>query len=243
MPTSRQRLFAWGVHAFTLSGLACATLATLALMDRNIKAMWLWLGIALIVDAVDGTLARKARVKEVIPWFDGGIVDIVVDYLTWTFIPAAFMYTMLPLGPRPVALALIVLVLVSSMFCYANEEWKSTDYYFVGFPAAWNIVAVIMYILGTGAVLNIVATVVLAVLTLTPTYYTHPFRVRRMMAVNIAAISVWIASVAYLVAVAPARPAWALAAFWVTGGWFLLTCAWRTVTGADRPRRPVHADL
>ena len=76
--------------------------------------------------------------------------------------------------------------------------------------------------------------VVLAVLTLTPTYYTHPLRVKKFMAVNIVAITVWIAATAYLVALVPDRPLWAVLAFWVSGGWFVVTCAWRTFAGADR---------
>lgn len=231
MPTFSQRLTAWAVHAFTLSGLAFALLAILALFEGQITLMWLWLGIAMLVDAVDGTLARKARVKDVVPWFDGGIVDIAVDYLTWTFIPALFMYLYLPLGPGALAMVLTVLVLVSSMFCYANENWKSTDYYFVGFPAAWNVVAVVMYVLGTGALFNVLATLFLVVLTLTPTYYTHPFRVRKNMALNIASILLWVLATAGLVALAPERPIWLLAIFWVSGGWFVATCMWRTFTG------------
>lgn len=235
MPTVQQRTVAWLVHAFTLTGLAWAVLALLSLIEGDYLSMWLWLGLALVVDGIDGTMARAARVKEVIPWFDGGIVDIAVDYLTWTFIPALFMYLALPLGPKPVALGLVILILVSSMFCYANEQWKSSDYYFVGFPAAWNIVAVTMYILGTGALFNSIAVLVLAVLTLTPTYYTHPFRVKRFMAVNISAIALWIVSTAALVALAPVRPLWLMIAFWVSGGWFVITCLWRTLRGSERP--------
>lgn len=231
MHFTREQLIAWSVHAFTLSGLVFACLATLSMMDGDVKWMWLWLGVAMIIDAVDGTFARRARVKEVLPWFDGGIVDIAVDYLTWTFLPAVFMYLYLPLGPKPLAMAMMVLVVVSSMFCYANENWKSTDYYFVGFPAAWNIVAVILYILQTGATANVLITVVLAVLTLVPTYYTHPFRVKKMMALNIATITVWIASVAVLVAIYPAGPLWVWIAFWVSGLWFMITGAIRTVRG------------
>lgn len=234
MPSAKHHLAAWLVHAFTLSGLAWATLATLALVEGDYRMMWLWLGTALIVDALDGTLARAARVKEVIPWFDGGIVDIAVDYLTWTFIPALFMFLALPLGPKPLASVLLIVILISSMFCYANEHWKSSDFYFVGFPAAWNVAAVIMYVLKTSAAVNVIAIAILAILTLTPTYYTHPFRVRKLMALNIAAISVWIASTAALVVILPERPVWLLVAFWISGGWFIVTCAWRTIVGADR---------
>lgn len=227
----KKRATAWAVHAFTLSGLIFASLATLAIIENSPKMMWLWLGIAMAVDAVDGTFARRARVKEIIPWFNGGIVDIAVDYLTWTFLPAVFMYLFLPLGPKPLAMVIMILVLVSSMFCYANENWKSTDFYFVGFPAAWNIVAVILWIVQTGAVFNVLVTVILAVLTLVPTYYTHPFRVKKMMAVNIATITLWILSTAVLVAVYPKGNTGAWFVFWITGAWFMITGIIRTVNG------------
>ncbi|WP_124053830.1 CDP-alcohol phosphatidyltransferase family protein [Arcanobacterium ihumii] len=231
--TSFQRLIAWGVHSFTLSGLVFACLATLSLIDREIEWMWFWLGIAMVIDALDGTLARKARVKEFVDWFDGGIVDIAIDYLTWTFIPAVFMYLYLPLGPKPLAMALMILIVVSSMFCYANKQWKSTDFYFVGFPAAWNIVAVIFYVLETGWLFNASVTIILAILTLVPTHYTHPFRVKKLMAFNITAITIWIMSVATMVAIYPQKPVWLLVLFWASGAWFMLTGILRTILGQD----------
>ena len=102
---ARARVAAWAVHILTMSGLVWASLAMLATIHphREFAWMWFWLLVALVVDGVDGTLARRAKVSEIIPWFDGGIVDIVVDYLTWTFIPAVFMYVALPMGPRQVA--------------------------------------------------------------------------------------------------------------------------------------------
>ena len=169
-------LSAWGVHTLTMSGLVFACLAMLSLIHGEIGWMWAWLAVALVVDGVDGTFARHARVKEVVPWFDGDVLDIVVDYLTWTFVPALFMYLRLPMGPRPVASALLAVILTTSMFCYANEGEKSTDNYFVGFPAAWNIAAVMLWVLATPGWLNIAVTIVLAVLTLVPTHYVHPAR-------------------------------------------------------------------
>lgn len=233
------RFKAWLVHIFTMTGLALATLATLALIEGRIDFMWLYLGLAMLIDGVDGTLARKARVKEVLPWFDGGILDILIDYITWTFIPAIFMYIHLPMGPKPLAGILIVLVLTSSTLCYANEHWKSVDYYFYGFPAAWNIVAVILYILQLSAPSNIAIVSLFIVLTIVPSYWTHPFRVKRFMAVNIAAILIWIITTAILIAEFPQRPLAAWIIFWVSGCWFMLSCAIRTITGPDRPRRGV----
>ncbi|OFL71008.1 phosphatidylcholine synthase [Corynebacterium sp. HMSC063G05] len=191
---------AWAVHAFTLTGLVWATLAAVALLEGRPHWMWLWLGIALVVDGVDGNMARKHHIKEVVPWFNGAVVDNIVDYLTWTAIPAAFMVMYLPLGPRPLAIALIILVLVSSMFCYANEAAKSGDYYFVGFPAAWNIVAVLLWVWNAPMAVCISAIFIFSAMTLVPLHYTHPFRVERGRIANIAATFIWIVSTGMLIA-------------------------------------------
>lgn len=204
--STEDRAKAWAVHAFTLTGLVWATLAAVALADGQPHWMWLWLGIALVVDGVDGNLARKFRVKEVVPWFNGTVVDHVVDYLTWTAIPAAFMVAYLPLGPRPLAVFLAVVVLVSSMFCYANEAAKSRDNYFVGFPAAWNIVAVLLWVWNAPMAVCVTAIVLFSAMTLVPLYYTHPFRVERGKAGNIAATFVWIATTGVLIAIEPSTP-------------------------------------
>ncbi|MDC4232296.1 phosphatidylcholine synthase [Actinomyces sp. B33] len=229
--TLPQRAVAWVVHLFTLSGIAWAALATISLINGDIAAMWAWLGVALVVDGVDGTLARRARVGEAVPWFDGSVLDIVIDYLTWTFLPALFMYLYLPLGPTPVALTMFVLILASSIFCYANAGEKSVDNYFVGFPAAWNVVAVIMYVLQTSGTVNIVMTIAMAALTLVPLHYTHPMRCSRFRSVTLVAVVAWIASTGVLVALVPAQPLWALVVFWVSGGWFVATCLIRSFTG------------
>ena len=237
---ARARVAAWAVHILTMSGLVWASLAMLATINphRKITWMWVWLLVALVVDGVDGTLARRARVSEIIPWFDGGIVDIVVDYLTWTFIPAVFMYVALPMGGKPVAGLLMALILSSSMFCYANKQWKSTDYYFVGFPAAWNIVALMFYVLQTPAVINIIVTLVFVVLTLVPTHYAHPARVKRFRALNIGAVVVWFLATCWLVAIYPQRPLSLVAVIVVSGGWFLLAGVLRSLRGAESEARP-----
>ncbi len=235
---ARIRAAAWAVHILTMSGLVWASLAMLATIHREFTWMWVWLLVALVVDGVDGTLARRAKVSEVIPWFDGSIVDIVVDYLTWTFIPAVFMYVGLDMGPKPVAGLLMALILTSSMFCYANKQWKSTDYYFVGFPAAWNIVALMFYVLGTPAIVNIIVTLVLAVLTLVPTHYVHPARVKRFRTLNIAAVALWFLATCWLVAIYPERPLSTVAVIVVCGGWVLLAGFLRSIRGAELVTEP-----
>lgn len=228
---------AWGVHAFTLSGIVWACLAIIALFQGEIALMWLWLGIALIVDSVDGSLARKANVKKHAPGFDGTVLDVMVDYLTWTFIPALFMLLYIPFGADWLAIAAFLLICVSSAFCYCNVSLKTSDNYFMGFPAAWNIVAVAVWLLGTGPVFNSVVTVLLSVLTVAPLAFVHPFRVARLMPLNIIASLGWVASTAALVVTYPERNWMLETVWWASGGWLLVISGIRTVQGLIEQRR------
>ena len=221
--------FAWLVHLFTITGVIWACLAAVALFHGQLKQMWLWLGIALIVDGLDGTLARKAAVKIYAPSFDGTALDVLVDYLTWTFIPALFMYLYLPFGADWVGLAMFILICTSSVFCYCNVSLKTADYYFMGLPAAWNVVAVVAWIYGTGATFNIAAVVVLSILTVAPLTFVHPFRVTQLMPVNVATSFGWIGTTAVLVAQHPERQLLTEVLWWVCGGWLMLLSAYRTI--------------
>lgn len=236
---------AWMVHIFTGTGVFFAALAALALSQQNYKLMWLWLAICLVVDGIDGTFARMAQVKEIVPWFDGIALDLIIDYISWTFIPALFMYQELEFAPKAhsawVASLVLGAVLISSMFCYCNKAMKSRDNYFVGFPAAWNIVALYLYLLDGGWQLNLSVTVVLVILTLTPLKFCHPFRVRKMMWVNIVAVLVWFASIIALTVVFPIRPPIVWIAFWVSGLYFIGVGVVRTFVGEDYRPVPKYA--
>ena len=107
---------AWAVHALTLAGLLWVLLAARSLHAGDYKLMWLWLGVALITDALDGPLARKAQVTKVVPWFSGVMMDNVVDYMTWTFVPSIFMAQALELGPQPLPIVAALCALFSSSF-------------------------------------------------------------------------------------------------------------------------------
>ena len=230
MSSRRNRvLSAWAVHAFTLTGVIWATLALLALFDDDPKLMWLYLGIALVVDGVDGTLARKAEVRTYAPHFDGVILDSIIDYLTWTLIPALFLFRTGLLGEGALAVILLLLITVSSMFCYANTKMKTGDYYFLGFPAAWNVVALAIWLADAGTAVNAIIVVVLALLTWAPIAFVHPLRVARFRTLNIIATAVWILASAALVIAYPTGEPW-IAVVWVlSGAWVILTGIIRTV--------------
>lgn len=229
LPLKRVAL-AWATHAFTLTGAIWASLAIIALHQGHVKLMWLWLGIALIVDGVDGTFARAANVRKYAPNFDGATLDNIVDYLTWTFIPAAFMYMYVDFGSQLMAMLAMIFVCVSSLFCYCNLSLKTDDYYFMGFPAAWNVVAIIMWIFATGPVFNVVLTLVLGILTVAPLTFVHPFRVTWLRPLNIVAAAVWVGATAVMVALMPQIPLWLDLLWYVSGAWIMGISAVRTGT-------------
>ncbi len=221
------RLKAWGAHGFTATGVILAFLATLSLFDNQPKSCLLWLGLALLVDGVDGSLARKVNVKGVLPHFDGSVLDLVIDYLTYVFIPALFIYRYIPL-PDYTLLIGVSLVLVSSLFCFCNLNMKSNDNYFVGFPAAWNVVALCLYILSPAPWVCLLTIIVLSLLTLTRMKFLHPFRVRKFMPVNIVVTFVWLLCCMLLVINHPNNSPVVVATWLAMSAYFMGVCFWRT---------------
>ena len=140
-------------------------------------AALLWLAVALLVDGVDGSLARWARVKERAARVDGDTLDLVIDYLTYVFVPALFLWRA-ELIPPSLAPVLAAAILVSSLYVFARTDMKSDDGYFRGFPALWNLVAVYLFVVQPDPAIGATVVVVLVVLTFAPIHFVHPFRVR-----------------------------------------------------------------
>ena len=221
------RIKAWGAHGFTATGVVLAFLATLALLENSPKACLLWLGLALVVDGVDGSLARRVNVSTVLPSFDGSVLDLVIDYLTYVFIPALFIYRYIDL-PDFTHLFTVSVILVSSLFCFCNVNMKSKDNYFVGFPAAWNVVVLYFYILDVHPWITLGMIVALAALTLTQMKFLHPFRVRQFMPLNIVVTFVWMLSSALLILQYPVNQFWLLGLWWLASAYFVGMCLWRS---------------
>ncbi|MNT32177.1 Phosphatidylcholine synthase [compost metagenome] len=218
---------AWSVHAVTASGVILALLALLAVLDGRPQVCLLWLGAALLVDGLDGTLARKFDVKGVLPHFDGSTLDLVIDYLTYVFIPAIFVYRFIPLPEYSLLLAVGV-ILLSSLFCFCNLNMKSQDNYFVVFPAAWNVVIVYLYLLEFAPWLSLATILLLSGLTLSKMKFLHPFRVKQLMPLNIGVTLLWMAVSAVLIVQYPLNQAWLLLIWGLTSVYFVAICLWRT---------------
>ena len=129
---------AFGVHIFTASGTALALFALIAAVERAWPQMFLLLGAALLVDGVDGMFARRLDVAARLPRWSGDVLDLVVDYLTYVFIPA-FVVVWSDLLPGPLSVPCAIAILISGALYFADREMKTKDNFFRGFPAVWNV--------------------------------------------------------------------------------------------------------
>ena len=187
------RSAAWAVHLFTASGVVLALLAMIAVFEHRWTEAMLWLFAALIVDTVDGSFALAARVKQLAPRIDGDSLDLVIDYLTYVFIPVFFILEA-RLLPGPLALPLGAAILVSSLYVFARSDMKTDDGYFRGFPALWNLVALYLYAAQLRPSAGAVVVALLVVLTFAPIHVVHPLRVRDYKPWLLVLALVWAAS-------------------------------------------------
>jgi len=173
--------------------------------------MFFCLGIALFVDGIDGTIARRLNVAEMLPRWSGDVLDLVVDFVTYVFVPA-YAITMSGLLPELLSVPAGIAVVVTGALYFADRNMKTEDNYFRGFPTLWNAAAFYLFLLKPQPWLAAAAVAVLAVLTFVPFKFVHPFRVTRLRGVNIAAVLAWsgLATVALVNDLDPGP--------WVTGG-------------------------
>jgi phosphatidylcholine synthase len=190
---------AWSVHAFTTFGIVAGFLALVAVLKGDAFTAFVWLGVALFVDGVDGSLARKARVTEYTPNFDGASLDLVIDYFTYVAVPALMIYwfNMVPLdlffSGSTWSLVCAVIIMAVSCYTFANVGMKSSDYYFVGFPAIWNVVVLYFYLFNSGPIINFITIIALAILTFVPIKFVHPLRVTHWRKITIPMTILWAA--------------------------------------------------
>ncbi len=201
------RLGAASVHLLTASGAVLALLALGAAHRGDWQMMFVWLGAALVVDAVDGPLARALKIEALFPRFSGERLDLIVDYLTYVVVPAVALTeaTLLPEAGRLPAAALILL---SGLFHVATLNSKTEDGYFVGFPAIWNIVLLYLFALEPAPSVSLAIVAMFVLLTFVPFPAVHPFRVVRLRPLTCAVTALWAVAAAVAVANPFPSPLW-----------------------------------
>lgn len=182
---------------FTASGAVLSLLALDAVLRDDFREALIWLLVALAVDGVDGTLARRLRIADRLPRIDGAALDLVVDYLTFVLVPVLIMWRGGFLPPA-LALPLCSIVLVSSLYVFARRDMKTADGYFRGFPALWNVVAAYLVLMPLPAPVAAIIVSILALLTFAPIHVVHPFRTTDSRAIAVAAASLWVLATAVL---------------------------------------------
>jgi phosphatidylcholine synthase len=180
-----------------------ALMIVVAAIDGDaIRALWLGL-IALVIDGTDGMLARRLRVKQTIPWFDGARLDDIVDYLTYAFAPMVLLWTgdYLPSGWAGPVLAALPLLASSYQFCRVDA--KTDDHFFLGFPSYWNVLAFYVVVLDLGQAATGALLIACAVLVFIPVRYIYPSRTVAFRRVNLALTAGWLTAYAAILTQMP----------------------------------------
>jgi phosphatidylcholine synthase len=183
---------AWFAHLYTALGAVLALVATQAVFQADFRTAFLTLAAATFVDATDGWLARLLHVKQVLPGFDGGRLDDIVDYLTFVFVPVLLLEAA-GLLPQEWGLAVGAAVLLASGYGFAQADAKvvTSDHYFTGFPSYWNIVALYLYVWRLPAGVNAVLLLVLAALVFVPIRFVYPSRTVVLRTPTLALGAIW----------------------------------------------------
>ncbi len=185
------RLNALGVHLLTATGAILSMFAMLAAVEGKWSLMFLWLVVALVVDGVDGPLARKYDVKKNWPTYDGVLMDLIVDYLTYVFIPA---YALFKSGLLPgwTGWIAIIIIVYGSVIYFADTRMKTKDKSFAGFPACWNMVVLVLFATQPSQGVILATVVLLTVTMFTNLKFIHPVRTTRWYPVSLTVCTLWI---------------------------------------------------
>jgi phosphatidylcholine synthase len=189
------RVLAYGVHVLTALGAALGLLALQAVFTGDLAQAFAWLGVALVVDAVDGPLARRFAVESYAKRYDGVQLDLVVDFVTYVFVPAAMLLRPEVMA-QPYGLVAGLAVTLASALYFADTGMKTDDWWFRGFPAVWNIVVFYIAVFAPPAWLALAIILIATALMFLPVVFVHPVRVRRWRRLTMAMLGLWVIAAA-----------------------------------------------
>ncbi len=223
---------AWAVHLLTASGALWGLLTLIAVARKEWGVAFGWMTVALAVDAFDGMLARRARVKELLPGFDGVLLDNMLDYLNYVVVPAFLIYEAELLPPR-LAVAGAGAVCLASAYQFCQTEAKTDDHFFKGFPSYWNVLAFYLFLGGLDPRVNLAILTLLAILVFVPLKWIYPSRMSRWRGITIAATSLWGAMCIAMLAQFPDPAPWLLYASLGYVAYYILVSLYLTILAPD----------
>ncbi len=186
-----RRAFGLSVHVLTASGAATAVLALKAAIEGDFTMTFAWLGVALFIDGIDGTLARAARVTETAAYIDGVVLDLVVDFLTYVIVPVVALWRS-DLIPAPLSFWIGLVITVASALYFADSRMKTPDLWFRGFPAIFNVLALYLFIFRLPGLVNAALLLLATMLMFAPLVFVHPLRVERLRNVTVVVTMAWL---------------------------------------------------
>jgi phosphatidylcholine synthase len=190
----RHRLAGWLVHALTASGAYVGLLALLAIYDRKwVLAFWL-MAITILIDAVDGLFARWIKIKLAVPRIDGALLDNIVDFFTYTIVPAFFLLVT-PLVPETWRFPCVLFIVLSSCYQFTQIDAKTEDHFFKGFPSYWNIVVFYLFFWQMSPQLNLSILLLLSILSFVPIKYVYPSRLDYLADSNLLRFAMLLATI------------------------------------------------
>jgi phosphatidylcholine synthase len=204
-------MLAWSVHFYTALGVVLAFAATIAVFDGRYRAAFLVMVAATVIDATDGFLARRARVKDLTPLIDGARLDDIIDYSTFVFVPVLVLYHAGDLPPAW-GFAVASVVLVSSAYGFSASDAKTDDHFFTGFPSYWNIVALYLHAAGLPVEANAAILLVLSGLVFVRIGYVYPTRTPVLRGLTIGLSVVWSVMIVLMILALPHVPRFLLIA-------------------------------
>jgi len=196
-PETAHPRVAWAIHIFTAIGIIAGFLALLSALDGSPRMSLTWMTVAMVIDGLDGPIARKYEISAVLPHIDGHIGDLIIDYVTTVIAPAFFIHEF-DLLPKRFDLVGISLMLLTALYLFSNTHIQSTDNYFNGFPAMWNLVVNVLFVLQSPPNVNFAVVIVMSVFTIVPVKFIHPIRVRDFRKITIPVLVVWLGALLYL---------------------------------------------
>jgi phosphatidylcholine synthase len=230
-------ILAWLVHLYTALGAVIGLCTILAIDRADFRAAFFLMALAVVIDATDGALARAARVHEVLPGFDGTLLDDIVDYFNYVIVPCLFLLRA-NLLPPPDALWLSCLPLLASAYGFCQRDAKTADFFFLGFPSYWNIVAFYLYALETPPWVNAFTIIVLSVMIFVPIKYIYPSRAPRFRLQTNLLGALWGIVVLYAIYRLPAPPRALLFASLLYPAYYTALSLWLNVHSLAHEKPP-----
>jgi phosphatidylcholine synthase len=231
-----QRRQAWALHTFTALGIVAAMFAIRDVLTGHPDFAILWLLVTLLIDGVDGPIARHLMVSERVPKIDGYVMDLIIDYVTCVIAPAAFMYEFKVVPQNNWGIAALGFMVFTSALWFSRTDMMTEDNWFRGFPAAWNLVGPLLFLIQIRPVIGAVLTIALSIAALSNMPYPHVLRATFLRPFTITFMLIWVAGITLGAVAYPKHPWWVRPELYVGSLYFLALAVVRSVHDSRRRR-------